>query len=133
MIYEKKRHFPKKEGAFLKEFMKEFKKDSKCWYFKTHGEPMQVRGIPDVIICYSGLFVSIEFKVLRKGKLNITPYQEYTAEKIQSAKGMHFFIWHDENNGQVGIGVKRFDDKIQAATHLRKVLGNFIGRVRLEE
>jgi len=125
MAYVKKRKFPKKEGAFLREFMGEFEKDSTCWYFKTHGEPMQTRGIPDVIICYSGLFISIEFKIMRGNKLNITPYQDYMAEKICKAKGIHLFVWYDENTKEIGIGMKRFKDKVQAISYLKKILKTY--------
>ena len=59
------------------------------WYFKTHGEPMQVRGVPDVLGIYFGLWFSIEFKVMRNGKLNFTPYQVYTGDILTKANAIN--------------------------------------------
>ena len=78
------------------------------WYFKTHGEPMQVRGVPDVLGIYFGLWFSIEFKVMRNGKLNFTPYQEYPGDILTKANAIHLNVWHDEDNGDCGIGTVRF-------------------------
>lgn len=110
MAYEKKRLFPVKEKAFLLKFMERLKVCARhdMWYFKTHGEPMQVRGVPDVLGVYYGIWLSIEFKVMRKGKLLLTPYQEYTGELLQKANALHLVVWYDEDNGECGIGVIRF-------------------------
>ena len=122
MAYKKIRMYPKKEGAFVKEFMKDFEKDCNCWFFKTHGEPMQTRGIPDVLCCYEGLFLAFEFKIMRSGKLNITPYQEHTIKKIDSSKGLAFIVWFDEKTGGVGVGSKRFDNRLEAIDFLKNAL-----------
>ena len=122
MAYEKKRKFPKKEGAFIKEFMKDFIKDSKCWFFKTHGEPMQTRGIPDVFLCYEGLFLGFEFKIMRHGKLNVTPYQDHTINKINNANGLTFIVWFDEDSSEIGISTKRFANRLLAIDYLKNAL-----------
>ena len=118
VLYKKKRKFPMKENRFLVNFMEKFvacAPADRVWKIKIHGEPMQTRGIPDVIFNYYGLFVSIEFKVMRKGQLCITPYQEYTSECILKTNGIHVFVWFDEDTSEIGIGMKRFP-KIQQAT-----------------
>jgi len=123
MAYKKKRTFPKREGVFLKEFMKELDKTTKnLWYFKSHGEPMQVRGLPDVMCCYRGFFLAIEFKIMRAGNIKVSPYQEHVLEKIGDALGLKFVIWYDEAQADVGIGKKRFDDKKEAVEYLVKAM-----------
>ncbi len=116
--YIKKRIFPKKEKDFIREFMDDLKRKcgDKIWFFKSHGEPMQVRGIPDILMCYCGLFVGIEFKIMRKGKLEVTPYQEHNLKCINNSMGFGFTVWYDENNGQCGIGIKRFENRQTCVT-----------------
>jgi hypothetical protein len=121
-VYEKKRLFPKKEKDFVASFMKRFESDAFCWFFKTHGEPMQTRGIPDVLMCYNGLFVTLEFKIMRNGKLNLTPFQDYIMKKIQECNGITFVIWYDDANGETGIGTVRYKDIDNAVTWLRSSL-----------
>ena len=103
---------PKKETAFIHEFMDIVKKaQPMIWYFKSHGEPMQVRGVPDILMCYHGLFVGLEFKIMRGGKVHYSPLQEYTLELINISGGLALTVWFDNRNGEVGIGTKRFKDK----------------------
>lgn len=124
MVYIKKRTFPKQEGNFVREFMTDFKKKfpTFCWFFKTHGEPMQARGIPDVLMCCFGLFVGIEFKIMRNGKIQPTPFQEYNLEGINDANGLGIIVWWDEDNGNVGINMKRFEDKAKAIDFLHDLI-----------
>jgi hypothetical protein len=125
--YIKKRTFPKKETDFILSFMTELKKKrgEVIWSFKSHGEPMQTRGIPDVILCYMCLFVGLEFKIMRHGKLEPTPYQEYNLEMINKAGGLGIIVWWDEKNGEVGIGVKRFESQDKAICFLVEILDNY--------
>lgn len=111
-MLKKKRIFPKKESALIHKFREQLhtlRPDIFQW--KTHGEPMQVRGIPDVILCFEGLFFGIEFKIMRSGKINITPYQEATIEAIVKAGGYVFVIWWDEKTSDVGVQMKKFKGK----------------------
>ena len=110
----KKRKYPKKEGAFVKAFMKEV--DAQCdrrdiWWCKVHGEPMQRRGIPDIMICYKGVFVAAEFKIMRGGTLKVTPYQQDTLETVAKAKGISYVIFWDETTANVGINTEQFEGK----------------------
>lgn len=121
-VYQKKRQFPKRENDFLTQFMKPFQNDPLCWFFKTHGEPMQTRGIPDILMCYSGLFVSFEFKIMRNGKLNVTPFQDYTMKKIKDCSGLCFVIWYDDSNGETGIGMTRYKNMEDAVMWVKSSL-----------
>jgi len=98
------------------------KSPREIWYFKTHGEPMQVRGVPDVLMCYFGLFFCIEFKIKRHGKIIITPYQQYTLECITKANGIDLVVWHDEDTAHVGIGTRKFPNIEEAVSWLIDVL-----------
>lgn len=122
-LYEKKRLYPKRETPFINEFMLEFHKHCPdIWFFKTHGEPMQTRGVPDVLMCFCGVFVGIEFKIMRKGGIPPNPYQEHIRECIMKSGGLAMIIYWDEADGTVGIGSKRFDTKRLAVEHLISVL-----------
>jgi len=124
MAYQKKRLHPSNEKSFMLKFLEKLKAKSsrELWYFKTHGEPMQVRGIPDVLMCYFGLFFCIEFKIKRRGKLAITPYQEYSLECITKSNGIALVIWHDEDTAEVGVGSRKFEDIDEAIKWLVDVL-----------
>jgi hypothetical protein len=122
--YQKKRTFPKHERDFINGFMKELQKarDKYVWFFKTHGEPMQARGIPDILMCYKGMFVAPEFKIMRGGKLEVTPYQDYNLELINKTGGTGLVIWWDERTGEVGVNMKRFDSQELAIKFLVELL-----------
>ncbi len=133
-VAEKKRILPMREIDFLKKFMEKLKLlEPTIWYFKVHGEPMQVRGIPDVLCCFNGLFLSLEFKIKKNGKLNITPYQEYTIEIIGKAKGMAMVVWYDERDGKVGIGSKIYDDINIAVRTLYNTISEYTGLLMLRK
>jgi hypothetical protein len=83
---------------------------------------MQVRGIPDVLICFFGLFFCIEFKIKRRGKLAITPYQQYTSECITKANGIVLIVWFDEDTAEIGIGMRKFPNMDEAVSWLLEVL-----------
>lgn len=52
------------------------------------------RGVPDVIMCLNGHFVALEFKrSANEMHHDRTRLQEYVAQKIKSAQGLHFFIY----------------------------------------
>lgn len=123
---EKTNMFPKKETAFIAEFMevlqKQCFKQLPYWKFKSHGEPMQVRGIPDILMCFGGLFIAIEFKIMRSGRVDVTPLQDWTMEEITKAGGTAVVIWYDTANKNVGIGSERFDNKKEAVEHFISII-----------
>jgi hypothetical protein len=125
--YIKKRSFPKRESDFIKEFMDEFKKIAKdsVWSFKTHGEPMQARGIPDILMCYHSFFIGMEFKIMRNSKLKVSPYQDYNIDLINKANGFGLVVWYDEANQECGINTKRFTNKKECARFLVDLLDKY--------
>lgn len=66
-------------------------KQPKCFCFKVHGGPSQVRGLCDIICCYKGLFVGFEVKAPGKEN-NVSKYQELTIQRIQAAGGQAFVV-----------------------------------------
>lgn len=123
MEYVKKRTFPKKERDFLLSFMAELKKQrTKMWSFKVHGEPMQVRGVPDILMCYEGLFIGLEFKIIRGGSLKVSPLQAYTIDLIREAGGFAVVVSWNEATSAVSIGAKTFDNTKQAVDHFVGIL-----------
>ena len=64
------------------------------FWFKTHGSPMQLAGIPDIIGCYRGRFVSFEAK--RGPGYEPTKLQAYMMGKIRRAGGVALLIYTAE-------------------------------------
>ena len=60
-----------------------------AWSVKTHGAPMQTRGLPDILACYKGRFLAIEVKAPR-ARRDMTPLQAHTLEEISNAGGWAF-------------------------------------------
>lgn len=58
---------------------------SDVFYFKEHGGPYGVSGVPDIIVCYKGRFLGLEAK-LPGGRL--TELQKRAIEKINRAGGI---------------------------------------------
>lgn len=58
----------------------------KCWYFKVHGGPFQIPGIPDIVGCYWGLFFGFEVKKDKKQKPS--RIQAFIMQKIRKAGGI---------------------------------------------
>lgn len=56
---------------------------------KIHGSPMQVAGIPDLIVCYRGRFIGFEVK--RPGK-DATKLQDFMLKRITTAGGIAMVI-----------------------------------------
>jgi hypothetical protein len=123
MEYVKRRTFPKKERDFLLSFMAEVKKRRpNMWSFKVHGEPMQVRGVPDILMCYEGLFLGLEFKIIRGGSLRVSPLQTYTIDLIRGAGGFATIVAWNEATGAISIGAKTFETMKQAVDHFVEIL-----------
>ena len=50
------------ESQITAKILSQLKRLGGFWY-KTHGGPFQVRGLPDIIGCYQGAFYGLEVKV----------------------------------------------------------------------
>lgn len=60
-----------------------------CFAWKEHGGPYGKSGIPDIICCYKGRFISFEVK--RPGG-KLTKLQDATLQRIRAAKGQAYKI-----------------------------------------
>lgn len=60
-----------------------------CWYMKVHGNRYQKIGVPDLIICDAGRFISIEIK---KPGEKPTAIQEQRLKEIASAGGLTTWV-----------------------------------------
>ncbi len=63
--------------------------DSFC--FKTHGSPMQMQGVSDLILCYHGKYYALEFKD-PQNKEGPTPTQEEFMRKVKRAGGEAYVV-----------------------------------------
>lgn len=65
------------------------------WGFKVQGGGSQMRGVPDIVGCYRGLFVAFEVKRPVVGKLS--ELQKHRIEQIKSAKGNVYVVYSVED------------------------------------
>lgn len=49
-------------------------------------------GVPDILVCYKGLFIGIEVKK-PETKNNVSDLQQYNIDKIIQAEGYAFVAW----------------------------------------
>ncbi len=68
------------ETKFKIKVIKDLKTLKNAWFFKS--QEVCVRGIPDIILCLCGYFITLELK--RSNKAPITKLQWYNAEQITS-------------------------------------------------
>lgn len=54
------------------------------WWIKIHGSPIQVAGVPDLLICFHGLFVGLEIKATLG---RATKLQVHRMAEIEQAGG----------------------------------------------
>lgn len=57
-----------------------------CWWFMPVSTGHGAHGIPDIIVCYKGVFLAIETKAPGKLK-NTTPLQDMQITRIRQAHG----------------------------------------------
>lgn len=80
------------EATVVKQIIKKLRAHGGFWY-KSHGGINQVRGLPDIIGCYEGLFFGFEVK--RAGRV-ATPYQLFTLQQIKRSGGTASVIYSFE-------------------------------------
>lgn len=74
------------ETKFKEKVKRELDKfGGKVWYFKSH--EVSIRGIPDIIMCVNGKFVTWELKV-PPNKVKKDSLQYYTLVKIAESNGV---------------------------------------------
>lgn len=60
------------------------------FFFKVHGSEYMMAGLPDLIVCYLGLFIGLEIKV---GKNKPTLIQIRRRDQIIRAGGYSVVVW----------------------------------------
>lgn len=86
------------EAVLVKQILRRLRGQGGFWY-KSHGGPTQVRGLPDIIGCYEGYFFGFEVK--RPGN-DLTRYQAFTLQQIRQSGGTAEMI-HSFEEAQVLI------------------------------
>ncbi len=72
------------------------------WYFKVHGHGMQKPGVPDLVICYKGIFIAPEVKVPGNGPSRI---QTHVMGEIDAARGITGCVYSvEELKGMIARG-----------------------------
>lgn len=66
------------------------------FYFKVHGGPFQVAGIPDIVGLHKGRFIAIEVKCPGKED-TLSEKQQNTINKIKAAGGIAFMTTSKED------------------------------------
>jgi hypothetical protein len=61
-----------------------------CWYFKVHGGPLQLAGVPDIVGVHRGRFFAIELKEENPNGRKSTRLQEKRMQDIRDAGGIAF-------------------------------------------
>ena len=59
-----------------------------CWYFKVNQRAL--RGIPDIIGCYAGVFFALELKV---GTNKVDPLQAHVLDLIKQSGGFAAVVY----------------------------------------
>jgi len=71
---------PTSEGGLVSSMMKAIAKTyPEAWIFKTVGNPFQMSGVPDLLVCVNGRLVGIEAKFARPGESHYHAAQRTTA------------------------------------------------------
>lgn len=73
-----------------------------AWVFKVHGNPYQMSGVPDLLICLDGRLFAAEAKHHRPGESvsarlgRVTPGQWLQLQRIEDAGGVVGVVWSVE-------------------------------------
>jgi len=76
------------EGKLTRKIKLHLKK-KKVWHLKVHGGPMQMAGVPDLLLCVKGKFVALELKAPGK---KVTRLQQHQMERIKDSGGLAYVI-----------------------------------------
>lgn len=78
------------ESAITAQIQRYLKSLPDWWGFKTQGGGAQMRGVPDIVGCYRGLFVGFEVKRPHVGRLS--DIQAHRIEQIRAAGGHAYVV-----------------------------------------
>ena len=83
------------ESAITAQIQRYLARVSGWWGFKVQGGGAQMRGVPDIVGCYCGLFVAFEVKRPEVGKLS--ELQKHRIDQIIAAGGRAFVVYGVED------------------------------------
>ena len=70
--------------------VKLYLKQKGAYFIKTHGDRFSKVGVPDLIVCYKGLFIGIELKA-SNGKPS--ELQLYNLREIEKSGGISYLLY----------------------------------------
>lgn len=90
------------------------------WFTKIWGGGFQKSGIPDLILCVNGFFITVEIKA-PNGKAS--SLQKMNTARINKSNGISIILFPDgfENFKEILKGVIKCSSHIQELTHLKNV------------
>lgn len=94
------------EKQFENKVKKFLQEQNHIWFTKIWGGGYQKSGIPDLICCVNGIFISVELKA-SKGKAS--ELQIYNTDKINQANGIGIILYPE--------GFEEFKNIIKGVTH----------------
>ena len=83
------------ESTITAEIQRYLRRLPDWWGFKVQGGGSQMRGVPDIVGCYRGLFVGFEVKRPVVGR--VSELQKHRIEQIRSAGGQAFVVYGVED------------------------------------
>lgn len=92
-------HIMVKESTLVRNILKEIRAEG-GWWFKTHGSPYQMAGLPDILGCHRGRFIAFEVKIPGQ-ETKTSPRQEMTMHRIQEAGGVVAVV--SSTHGALGV------------------------------
>lgn len=105
----------------VKRFLNEF--PQKIWFTKIWGGGYQKAGIPDLICCVNGIFISVELKgsIGRASEL-----QKYNTNRINESGGIGIILYPEgfETFKNLIMGVLNCSSHIQELSALKNVHSN---------
>lgn len=73
--------------------VKLYLKEKGAYFIKTHGDRFSKIGVPDLIVCYKGLFIGIELKA-SNGKPS--ELQLYNLREIEKSGGISYLLYPED-------------------------------------
>lgn len=73
--------------------VKAFLKEEGCWVLKTWSNGIQREGVPDLLVCCSGLFLGVELKAANGHPSEL---QLWNVEQIRKAHGIAIVLYPDQ-------------------------------------
>ena len=95
------------EKDIVTAILRYLKTEPHCFAWKTHGGMYGQAGLPDIIVCFNGLFTAFEVKT-PIGKL--TKLQESTLQRIRDAKGEAFKV---TSTDEVRMVIKNLGERLE--------------------